>query len=82
MQWISGLINQLLQVMHTLWIYQCALVHNYMTGMIILAHKEDLLKEVEHQLTIGPDGLDEEDQFLLECNFDELATTTGEHQKY
>ena len=81
-RWISGLITQLLQVTHTQWIYQCILVHDRMIGMIISAHKEDLLKEVEHQLTIGPDALNEEDWFLLECNFDELATTTGEHQEY
>jgi hypothetical protein len=79
-QWISGLITQLLQVMHTQWIYRCILVHDCTTGTIISLHKEDLLKEVKHQLTIGPDGLNEEDWFLLECNFDELATTTGEHQ--
>jgi hypothetical protein len=46
------------------------------------AHKEDLLKEVKHQLTIGPVGLNKEDWFLLECNFDQLATTIGEHQEY
>jgi hypothetical protein len=68
--------------MHTQWIYQCILVHDRMIGMIISAHKEDLLKEVKHQLTIGPDSLDEEDWFLLEYNFNELATTTGEHQEY
>ncbi len=62
--------------------YQCILVHDHTTGTIISVHKEDLLKEVKHQLTIDPDGLDEEDWFLLECNFDELATTTGEHQEY
>jgi hypothetical protein len=49
-------------------------------GTLILAHKEDLLKEVKNQLTIGPEGLDEQDRFLLECNFDELATTTGGDQ--
>ncbi len=53
-----------------------------MTGMIISVYKEDLLIEVKHQLTIGPDSLNKEDWFLLECNFDELATTTGEHQEY
>jgi hypothetical protein len=61
--------------------YQCVLVHDHTTGTIISAHKEELLKEVEHQLNIGADGLDEQDQFLLECNFDELATTKGEHQE-
>ncbi len=80
--WISGLITQLLQVMHTQWIYWCVLVHDCMTGTSISVHKEELLKEVEHQLNIGADGLNEQDWFLLECNFDELATTAGEHQEY
>jgi hypothetical protein len=79
--WIAGLITQLLQVTHTQWIYRCVLVHDRTTGTIISAHKEQLLKEIKHQLIIGPDNLDKEDRFLLECNFNELATTTGEHQE-
>jgi hypothetical protein len=50
--------------------------------MLISGHKEDLLKEIEHQLVLGPDGVTEEDKFLLECNFDELATINGKHQEY
>jgi hypothetical protein len=80
--WIAGLITQLLQVMHSQWIYRCILVHDWNTGNLISAHKEDLLKEIEHQFALGPDGLTEEDEFLLECNFDELAATNGEHQEY
>jgi hypothetical protein len=41
-----------------------------------------ILKEIDRQLTLGPEGLAEEDRFLLECNFDSLTTTTGEHQEY
>jgi hypothetical protein len=80
--WISGFITQLLQVKHTQWIYPCVLVHNRTTGILILTHKEELLKEIEHQLLLGADGLDEQDRFLLECIFDKLATTSGEHQEY
>jgi hypothetical protein len=80
--WISGLITQLLQVTHTQWIYQCILVHNCTTGTLISAHKEELLKEIDCQLTLGQEGLAEEDRFLLECNFNNLTTTTGEHQEY
>jgi hypothetical protein len=80
--WIVGLITQLLQVTHTQRIHRCVLVHDWNTGMLISAHKEDLLKEIEHQLALGPDGLTEEDKFLLQCNFDELATTNGKHQEY
>ena len=82
MRWITGLITQLLQVTHTQLIYWCVLVHNRMTGTLILVQKEDLLKEVKNQLVISPEGLDKQDRFLLECNFDELATTTGEDQEY
>jgi hypothetical protein len=66
MRWISGVITQLLQVMHTQWIYQCVLVHNRATGTLISTHKEDLQKEIEYQLTLGPDTLADEDRFLLQ----------------
>ena len=50
--------------------------------MFISSHKDELLKEIEHQLTLGPKSLAEEDRFLLECNFDELKTASGENQEY
>jgi hypothetical protein len=81
-RWISSLITQLLQVTNTQCIYQCVLVHDRMTGTLILAHKEELLKEVENQLYISQAGLNKQDRFLLECIFDELANTAGEHQEY
>jgi hypothetical protein len=81
-RWISGLVTQLLQVTHTQWIYRCVLVHDRNTGTLISAHKAKLLKEIKHQLALGSESLDEEDRFLLECNFDDLSNTTGEHQEY
>ncbi len=41
------------------------------------AHKEELMKEIWHQLDLEEEGLAEDDKFLLECNFDKLATTNG-----
>ena len=73
---------QLLQVVHTQWIYQCILVHDCTTGVLILTHKTNLLKEIEHQLSLVPDNLAEEDCFLLECNFVDITSTTGEAQGY
>ena len=81
-KWISGLITQLLQIAHSQWIYQCVLVHDRTTGTLVSAHKEELMKEIAYQLKMGKGGLAEEDKFLLECNFDELATTNGEQQEY
>jgi hypothetical protein len=81
-RWMSGLITHLLQTMHTQWIYCCILVHDRSTGTLISANKEELLKEIEHQLSLGPEGLDEQDQFLLKCNFDKLADSPGDNQDY
>jgi hypothetical protein len=50
--------------------------------MLILTHKEELIKEIEYQLSLGADTLSEGDRFLLECNFDDLVTTSGESQEY
>jgi hypothetical protein len=40
------------------------------------------MKEIEHQLKLGEEGLAEDNKFLLECSFDELATTNGKQQEY
>jgi len=58
------------------------LVHDRTTGVLISAHKANLLKEINHQLSLGPDDLTEEDRFLLECNFDDITSTSGEAQGY
>ncbi len=81
-RWITGFITQLLQVVHTQWIYQCVLVHDCTTGTLISTHKEELIKEIEYQLSLGADTLSKGDRFLLKCNFNDLATTSGESQEY
>ncbi len=57
-------------------------MHDWTTGTLISAHKDGLLKEINHQLALGPEGLAEEDRFLLECNFKDLVLMNGEQQEY
>ncbi len=40
------------------------------------------MREINHQLSLGPEGLAQEDWFLLECNFDKLVSTNEEQQEY
>jgi hypothetical protein len=80
-KWISGLITLLFQVTHFQWINRCVLIHDRSTGTLVLAHKEELMKEIAHQLEMGAERLAEDDRFLLECNFDELATRNDEQQE-
>jgi hypothetical protein len=79
-KWATGLITQLLQVTHTQWIYWCLLVHNHTSGMLINLHKTKLLEEITNQLSMGAEDLMEDDKYLLECNFSDLATINGEQQ--
>ncbi len=81
-KWISGFITQLLQMAHSQWIYRFVLVHDRTTGTLILANKDKLLKEIKHQLSLRPEGLAEEDRFLLECNFEEMVSMNVEQQEY
>ncbi len=44
-RWIASFITHLLQVAHAQWIYRCVHVHDCNTGILILAHKADLLNQ-------------------------------------
>ncbi len=57
-------------------------MHDRTTGTLISAHKDELLKEIDHQLALGPEGLADEDRFMLECNFKDMALANGEQQEY
>ncbi len=52
------------------------------TNTLTLAHKDELLKEIDHQLALGPEGLAEENRFLLQCNFKDMVSTNGEQQEF
>jgi hypothetical protein len=51
-------------------------------GTLTSAHKEELLNEIAHQLSLYPESLTEENRFLLEHNFDNITTFTGKLQEY
>ena len=57
---------------HFQWIYRCVHVHDHdmSTDTLVLTHKEDLMKEITHQLEMRAEGLveDNNNRFLLEAN--------------
>ena len=78
--WTSGLVIKLLETTHGQWLYRNVHVHDKVAGENAMARKEEIRKELEYQLSLGEDGLAEEDQYLLEINLDELDHSTGEDQ--
>jgi hypothetical protein len=56
-KWVTGLITQLLQVMHGQWIYRCVLVHDRATGTLVNQHKAEILEEITKQLSLRAESL-------------------------
>jgi hypothetical protein len=81
-KWSSGLITRLLEITHGQWVYWNFIVHDLVLGTIVMAKKEELLREIERQQELGDTGLLEEDKYLAEVNLEGLETTSGERQHY
>lgn len=80
--WCKGLVTRLLEVTHGQWLYRNVHVHDRINGEKAMQRKESLRKELESQIALGGDGLEEEDQYLLEINLGDLDNSTGEDQTY
>ena len=81
-KWAKEFILRLIEITHGQWLYRNVVVHDKMAGDLASQRKEDIRKALEEQLAMGEDGLEEDDKFLLDINFDEFNETTREDQEY
>ena len=80
--WAKGLVMKLLEITHGQWLYRNVQVHDAVSGLKAVERKEELQREIEHQILLGGTGLDEQDRYLLEINVGDLETSSGEDQYY
>ena len=80
--WASGLVIKLLEITHGQWLYRNVVVHDAMSGTLVTKRKEEIQREIETQQAEGLQDLQEEDQYLLEINLDDLEHSSGERQEY
>ena len=80
--WASGLVIKLLEVTHGQWLYRNVVVHDATAGSLVTQRKEEIQREIENQQALGVQDLQEEDQYLLEVNLEDLETSSGERQEY
>ena len=80
--WAKGLVIKLLEITHGQWMYRNVQVHDAVSGLKVVERKEELQREIEHQVLLGGTGLDEQDRYLLEINMGDLDTPSGEDQYY
>ena len=78
--WAKGLVMKLLESTHGQWLYRNMQVYNAVNGLRAVERKEEIHREIEHQLLVGGAGLDEQDRYLLEINAGDLNTALGEDQ--
>eukprot|EP00956_Cyclotella_meneghiniana_P010988 scaffold15408_cov41-Cyclotella_meneghiniana.AAC.6 len=76
--WCAGLVLKLLEVTHGQWLYRNVHVHDRVSGEQAVHRKETIRVELEYQMSLGENGLAEEDRYLLELNLDDLDHSTGE----
>ena len=80
--WMKQLINELLQLTHSQWIFRNITKHHQTRGTLHLKVREDILTEIERQLDPGLGSLPAESKFLLEIPSSELLERDTEKQQY
>lgn len=80
--WMKQLINELLQLTHSQWIFRNITKHHQTRGTLHLRVREDILTEIERQLDLGLGSLPAESKFLLEIPSSELLARDTEKQQY
>ena len=79
-RWAEGLVIKLLEVTHGQWLYRNVHVHDFKSGDLASKRKEELRKALEDKLYQGEEGLEKEDEYLLDINLDTLDDSSGEDQ--
>lgn len=80
--WTRGFLDQLLSLTHTQWICRNLTKHHRTKGTKVLASRDQIQKEIEHQLSLGTDGLPEAARCLLEIPQETLFAKSTEQQQY
>ncbi len=81
-KWASGLVVRLLEITHGQWLYRNVAVHDSVVGRLSLNRQADIAMQIEQQLSLGGEDLLEEDQYLMDINWDTLQGKSQDGQEY
>ncbi len=80
--WMKHFIANLIQALHSQWLYRNFTLHNKMRGCLLLQHRKEVLKEVDCLMDTNPDKIPQGSQYLLEMDFTSLYNASFERQFY
>jgi hypothetical protein len=69
--WATGLVINLMEITHGQWLYCNVVLHDSVLGALVTKRKEEIQQEIEKQQSLGPQDLQEEDQYLAEVNLED-----------
>ena len=75
--WASGLVERLLLLTHSQWIYRNAIVHHREQDSLCREEWVELWARMEEQIDLGYTNLPPEDHFLLEESLETLWEKSG-----
>ncbi len=78
--WATGLIIKLLEVTHGQWLYRNVVVHDKSAGSLAVTRKEEIISQIEAELSAGEVGLLDEHKVNLD-NVDS-RDEDGDRHKY
>jgi hypothetical protein len=80
--WATSLVIKLMEITHGQWLNCNVVVHDSVLGTLAKWRNEEIQREIEKQQLLGPQDLQEEDQYLTEVNLEDLEDSLGERQEY
>jgi hypothetical protein len=79
--WSASFVGGLLQILHTMWLHRCDVVHLREADGLKVQESLDLQNEITQEYILGDFQLPLEDMYLLDPSLDELLALYGPEKK-
>ena len=79
---LKGSVSKLLEMVNSQWIFRCISKHHHTKGTLLLATKEEFLKEIERQLDMAIDSIADDNWWIVEVGVSQLRDTSVAKQQY
>jgi hypothetical protein len=80
-RWAQGLVSNLLEITHSMWIRRNEVVHERHENGLLRAEAEELEERVRHEFEQGIESLHDNDKWLLEQGVDHILSLPGHDQQ-
>lgn len=80
--WVKSFISELLNILHTQWLFHNITLHDKCQGFLAAIQKKGLTAEIAKLHNTPINDISPESKFLLDCELDELNATDNDYQEH